>query len=237
MDPADAGSAMPGGESKSAAGGELKAPPEGAVGQPVLPLVDQPLVANVQLLPPSPAALVTEKLGLNRREHDFRVVRARAGDSLGALVQKWCGSTGDYLEQARGLNEELTTLRVGQEIVLPWVADEILLTALESRGAAAPAMASASDATKAEPAVADRSVPAAGEPMHAGIGSLVKPAPAATNARKYKIKAGESLWKIAEREVGRNLVPQFLTQVRELNPGLEADRIREGQEIALPAKN
>ncbi len=204
-----------------------------AAGAPVVPTIDQPLVANVQLLPPSPTAQVTEKLGLNRVERGYRIVRARAGDSLGALVQKWCGQAGDYLEQAKGLNEELTTLRVGQEIVLPLVEDEVLLAAYETRGVAVPAAdhRAASDAPVA--AIGDRSSAGSAEPVHA---SILGTAPVATSQRKYKIKAGEALWKVAEREVGRKLAPRFLEDVRALNPGLDTDRIREGQEIVLPAK-
>lgn len=211
---------------------------------PIAAPSDQPLVANVQLQPPSAAALVTEKLGLNRVERGFRIVRARAGDSLGALVQKWCGSTGDYLEQAKGLNEELTTLRVGQEIVLPLVEDETLLAALESRGVPAtgrptptPAWSllggDAGPVRATPPATAHASlVPDFVTPT---VTPTVAPA-AAAGQRKYKIKAGEALWKIAEREVGRKQAPAFLGKVRELNPGLDTDRVREGQEIVLPPK-
>jgi hypothetical protein len=226
------------GESDSGAGGEIGAAPSleelldqrtdaAAVNQPS-PADDaiggRPLVANVQLPPPTPAALVAEQLGLSRQEHGFRIVRARAGDTLSGLVHKWCAGQDGSLEAARACNEELSTLRVGQDVVLPWVDDEVLLAAHEARKAGG-APATAPDA----PAAALAGLPA--DDGRAGAAG----APAAP--RKHTIAAGESLWKIAEREVGRNGVNAYLQQLRELNPGLDAQRLRVGQQIVLPPKS
>src|SRR5262249_60699753 len=97
---------------------------------------DKPLLTNVQLLPPTAEAMVTEKLGLRRKVNGFCVVTAQPKDTLSTLVQKWCGKTDDYLEQAHGLNEELSTLHVGQEVTLPWVDAEVLIAAINARTAA-----------------------------------------------------------------------------------------------------
>lgn len=97
---------------------------------------DAPLSAGpVVLQPPTTASLVTEKLGLNRKENGFRVVRVQAKDTFGTIVQKWCGKTDGYLEMAQGLNEDLDTtrMRVGTEVTLPWVEDEVILAAYEAR--------------------------------------------------------------------------------------------------------
>lgn len=228
-------------------------------GSPVAPVAgDQPLVANVQLAPPTPAALVTEKLGLSREEHGFRVVRAARGDTLGLLVQKWCGNL-DRLEEARGLNETLETLQVGQPVVLPFVEDEVILAAFEKRTASSVPVSGVGSAPVFAPAPTpgDRTaqngnaqnggaVEASGASALDGV-----PAPAVAPAnrsnaieavgtagatRTHKIRKGESLWKIAEREVGKSKAPAFLESVRAINPGLDVDRLREGQVIALPTK-
>jgi nucleoid-associated protein YgaU len=60
------------------------------------------------------------------------MVRARAGDSLESLVRRWCGARDPFLDEARALNEDLTVLRVGQEICVPWVDDNIVLAATEA---------------------------------------------------------------------------------------------------------
>ena len=217
---------------------------------PVVPgAADQPLAANVQLAPPAPAAVVTEKLGLSREEHGYRIVRATRGDTLGLLVQKWCGGL-DRLEEARGLNETLETLQVGQTVVLPWVEDDLILAAWEKRtGASLPAPVFA----PAPSAVDASSTPGTKSPVTAGASALegvpvtdatktdATKSAADTTAiqgamRKHTIQAGESLWKIAEREVGKKQAPAFLDKVRALNPGLDVDRLREGQVISIPTK-
>ncbi len=197
----------------------------------------QPLVANVQLAPPSVAAMVTEKLGLSRKDRGYRIVRARPGDSLGSLVQKWCGST-DYLLEAQGINETLSVLQVGQEVILPWVDDEVVYAAFERRSqpsqpsqpaAGAGVAEAAGDAgAAAQPAVAS---------AVAGLPTPTVDAAARLGARQHKVAAGESLWKIAEREVGRKHAPGYIEKIRALNPNLDADRIRQGQTIQLPAKD
>lgn len=194
------------------------------------PLGDRSLSTNATLPPPTPASLVTEKLGLNRRDHDYRFVRVRPGDTLGELVQTWCGTTDGYLDLARALNEELTVLKVGDEICLPWVDDELVLAAWEARRAGRTA------------ASMPRGDLAGSEPVDAtvrpGIESATAKVPAASPAsRKHTMQAGETLWKIGERAVGARNVPRFLEQVRALNPGLDLDRLREGQTILLPVSS
>lgn len=190
---------------------------------------DRPLVVNV-LPPPTPASLVTERLGLNQIRDGYRYVRVRSNDTLSGLVQRWCGSIDGYLALARALNEELTVLKVGEEICLPLVDDEVLLAAHEARrGSTGPVDATLDRASSAAPA-----------PGNAALASGTPSVPVeatASGSRSYQLKAGESLWKIGEREVGLRNVPRFLQQVRELNPGLDVDRLREGQTILLPVRS
>lgn len=198
---------------------------------PVVDPATQPLVANVQIAPPTHAALVTEKLGLSRQENGYRIVRAARGDTLGDLVRKWCGSL-DMLEDAQGLNETLQMLQVGQDVVLPWVEDDVILAAYDKRTAPltppVAAVPAATPATGVAEASASRNaaVPAS--------------APVETNAaapRTYKIVAKDSLWKIAEREVGKGKAYAYVEKILDANPNLDAERLREGQTIKLPAKD
>jgi nucleoid-associated protein YgaU len=65
------------------------------------------------------------------------------------------------------------------------------------------------------------------------------PAPGATQtgARTYKITAKDSLWKIAEREVGKAKAYAYVEKILDANPNLDAERLRLGQTITLPAKD
>lgn len=217
---------------------------EPVVEQPKAEAASQPLVANVQLAPPTAAAIVTEKLGLSRMENGYRIVRANRGDTLGDLVRKWCGSL-DQLPDAQGLNETLQTLRVGQDVVLPWVDDEVILAAYDKRTAASaptPELAivpsttpsasgvAAAEASASKGAAATDGVPAPAPVTNGGT-------PAATGARTYKIVAKDSLWKIAEREVGKGKAYAYVEKILDANPNLDAERLREGQTITLPAKD
>lgn len=214
---------------------------------PVVDPATQPLVANVQIAPPTPAALVTEKLGLSRQENGYRIVRAARGDTLGDLVRKWCGNL-DMLEDAQGLNETLQTLRVGQDVVLPWVEDDVILAAYDKRTAPVnppvAATPSATPSTGVVEASASRNAANNGAATgvvanNAGVGApAAAPVEAsAAAARTYKIVAKDSLWKIAEREVGKGKAYAYVEKILDANPNLDAERLREGQTITLPAKD
>lgn len=232
-------------------GAETPGPNEAAQpnGTPTPGVGGQPLAANVQLAPPTPAALVTEKIGLSRRDdtmgHPWRIVRAQKGDTLGTLVQKWCGSL-DLLEEARGINETLDVLKIGSDVWLPWVEDEVLLAAWEKAhptSPVGPAEATAPGRVLLDPANAtasrtDGAAAVDGVPKAAPLIDASKPDVAvAATGRKHKIAAGESLWKIAEREVGRKGATAYIEKILAANPGMDPDRIREGQTLTLPAKN
>lgn len=196
-------------------------------------LGEQPLVvSNVQLAPPSPAEEVAMLLGRSRRDRDCRIVTARPGDTLRELVLRWCGGLDGHLSLAERLNEDGTMLRVGQSVVLPWVDDEALLAAMRERqprpavGGVAPAVPTEAAATgSATTAPSTAAAPAPANP------------PSAAAFRVYVVKAGDMLWKIAEREVGARGAPAFIANVRELNPDLDVDTLRVGQEIRLPPKS
>jgi hypothetical protein len=178
-------------------------------------LLQQPLATNVQLGPPSPAEEVAMLLGRSRRDRDCRLVTARVGDSLSELVLRWCGSI-EFLALAERMNEDGSRLRVGQDVVLPWVDDEEILVALRDR--------EAGRAPRRGAVAADAAASGTGEPVPAAF-------------RLYSVKAGDMLWKIAERDVGARKAPAYIDQVRELNPGLDVNTLRVGQELKLPAKS
>ncbi|MEI6128640.1 MAG: hypothetical protein WCR59_01085, partial [Planctomycetota bacterium] len=186
--------------------------------------IEQPLPAPVVIQPPTSASLVTERLGLSRRENGFRIVRVQTKDTFGGLLQKWCGKPDAFMESAQCLNEELdvTRLRAGSEITLPLVEDDVLLAAYEAR---MPRPLSPVGGIAVTPAATPAGTPA----VNAALGGVppvkvvpskqpMQPSAIAANAnnragvpmdasivrsgdqRKYTIKSGDSYWKIAERE-------------------------------------
>jgi hypothetical protein len=203
--------------------------------QPAVPETN--LATNVQLGPPSPAEEVATVLGTSRHERDCRVVTARIGDSLGGLVQRWCGSA-DALPQAERMNEDSQVLRAGQDVWLPWVDDSEVLAAFRARPAKEPVPASGGGNVAAHEASTKGAGKGAGKGTAAPAASHGKAAeqPAA-GVRTYVIKAGDKLWQIAEKEVGKDKARAFLQRVRELNPELDVDHLKVAQSIKLPGRS
>jgi nucleoid-associated protein YgaU len=206
---------------------------------------EQPLMAQAK--PMVVADLVAQSLGLSRRDRNVRFVRAKSGDSLDTLVRRWCGARDPFLAEAQSLNEDLVVLRVGQEVALPWVDDEVLAAGLEQQKPKTAVVEDMVDVARlAAEASARRngSVPAAvGNPAigsPAGSNAPVAPvgnglaAPAATVATTtYVVKKGDALWRIAERTYGRKNADRMIGEIKAVNPGM-SDSLREGQKIQLP---
>lgn len=210
-----------------------------------------PLVATV----PVPATQrVQQLLGESRRDRTVRIVRARAGDSLESLVRRWCGKRGPFLDEAKALNEQLTVLRIGQEVVVPWVDDEVVLAAYEARqprllagdgsaaGGATPQPAyqpagtpgtvpgpNTSSATRGPSFQVPGARPLGGESRAANANA---PAAAAATV-SYTVQSGDSLWKIAARRYGARNADRMIRAIKELN-GLSSDTLREDQKLLLP---
>ena len=204
--------------------------------------IAQPLAipAPIPVPPPTAADELRSALGYSRVERQYRVVRAKSGDTLGKLVQNWCGSLDPYLEMARGLNEEMTMLQSGQEVWLPLVDDEAVLTAWQARNPKKVETKPETDSGTSGAALASV-VPGLGGST-AGNPALVPAAPGgevappAVNSRTYKVQKGDMLWRVAEKEAGKEGAAAFVKQVRSLNPELNVDRLKVGQTIKIPAK-
>lgn len=197
------------------------------------------------------AELVAQQLGVSRRDRTVRFVRAKNGDSLDQLVRRWCGARDPFLAEAKSLNEDLVVLRVGQEVAVPWVEDEVLLAALEAQkpktlvAQDAPLSAAAGvGAADASTKTGDGVAKPAGSPAptflvpggnaerdKAAVSGGSRPAAA---GRTYTIQSGDSLWKIAERTYGKKDADRMIREILAANPGL-TDKVREGQKIVLPA--
>lgn len=202
----------------------------------------QPLVANER--PLVAMDLVAQKVGAYRRDRTVRLVRARAGDSWDTLVRRWCGARDPFLEEAKSLNEDVNVLRVGQEVCVPWVDDEVVLAAFE-----ASQPKTLVPTGNLVPTGPDRSAPPAGSPIaDATNPSVVKPTFAepggarsatAKDARavgatsEYVVKSGDALWKIAERTYGKQNAKRMVAEIQAANPGL-GETLRVGQKIVLP---
>ncbi len=213
---------------------------------PVAAVVEQPLRAQA----PSASVLVAQRIGVSRREQDFRWVTAKANDGWEMLVQRWCGKVKPYLDETRKLNETTTMLREGQNVLVPWVDDEVLLALWEADQR--PVLVSGGDAQPASGAVAT------GSPAPAGTTGLRTPTlsptsgPAAAGApadpgelalgavvsfEVYEVKSGDTLWPLLAKRFGNGKVPGMIKKVVQLNPGLDPDRLRVGRSIKLPLKS
>lgn len=178
--------------------------------------------------------IVAQQLGSSRRDRMVRFVRAKGGDSLDMLVRRWCGARDPYLAEAKCLNEDLVTLRVGQEVAVPWVEDEVLLAAIEAqkpkvlpetRTTAANVDASAAPSS-VHPAFAEPGAPAS------NAGNAL--ASSASAGSEYLVKQGDNLWRIAERTYGKKNAARMVGEIKKANPSVD-NRLVPGQKLAMPA--
>ena len=210
---------------------------------------EQPLVAQAK--PMVAADLVAQSLGLSRRDRNVRFVRAKSGDSLDTLVRRWCGARDPFLAEAQSLNEDLVVLRVGQEVALPWVEDEVLAAGLEQQkpktvlvddsvdlarlAAEASARRNGGESAAGAAGSATAGSATVGNPIGGGpIGGGLSSSAATVATTTYVVKKGDALWRIAERTYGRKNADRMVGEIKALNPGLSAESLREGQKIQLP---
>lgn len=201
------------------------------------------------------ADLVAQQIGVSRRDRNVRFVRAKQNDTLEGLVRRWCGARDPYLDETKSLNEELVVLRVGQEVAVPWVEDDVLLAAFEASrpktllpleavaggesapGARQPAAADARPSFAqpgAEPATTSRTVgDAAPSPEAARPTAPPVPRSPVAGGMPYTVKKGEALWSIAAKNYGRKNADRMVGEIKAANPGL-SDAVQEGQKIVLP---
>ena len=211
---------------------------------------EMPLMAQVK--PMVAAELVAQSLGLSRRDRNVRFVRAKSGDSLDTLVRRWCGARDPFLAEAQSLNEALSVLRVGQEVALPWVDDEVLAAAIETQRPRTMLEGAGTDSPSvrpdpmvrldAPPVGAPSGNPSVVDPIQSGLDGVAGraienpragPTAAAAATTTYVVKKGDSLWRIAERTYGRQNADRMIAQIKAANTGL-GDTLREGQKIQLP---
>jgi len=242
----NAGGTLTGGKN-AAAGGLVEPALLSGSGVPAPSQLGTELPLMAQVKPMVAAELVAQSLGLSRRDRNVRFVRAKSGDSLDTLVRRWCGARDPFLAEAQSLNEELSVLRVGQEVALPWVDDEVLAAAIETQRPRTLLDGAGTDSPsiRSEPVVR-LDAPAAGtggapviDPIQSGLdgaagrggeGDRMASAAATTT---YVVKKGDSLWRIAERTYGRQNADRMIPQIKAANSGL-GDTLREGQKIQLP---
>ena len=131
-------------------------------------------------------------------------------------------------------------LQSGQEVWLPLVDDEAVLTAWQARNPKKVETKPETDSGTSGAALASV-VPGLGGST-AGNPALVPAAPGgevappAVNSRTYKVQKGDMLWRVAEKEAGKEGAAAFVKQVRSLNPELNVDRLKVGQTIKIPTK-
>ena len=202
-----------------------------------------PLIAQT---PRVAVDLVVEFLGASRRDRTVRIVRARHGDSLESLVRRWCGQRSPFLEEAKSLNEDLSIVRIGQEVVVPWVDDELVLAAYEARqpmlmgeaGKPQPALQPVGAGPQSGPPSGPPSAPPSGlsfrEPGAGGVSAADPNAnAAAVGTKTYEVKPGDSYWKIAQSLYGKGKAPAMVKEIRRLNPDA-SDVLQIKQQLTVP---
>jgi LysM repeat protein len=140
-----------------------------------------------------------------------RSYKAQPGDTLSRIAQKLMGS-GNKANRAAivALNASLKSdpnkIIVGHTYAIPGAA----VTA-----AAPPASKSPITVASAEPALEK------------------KPQPTDAPTHVYTVKSGDTLWSIAVNELGD---ASTMSAIKDLNPKLNADRLRPKMKLVLPAK-
>jgi phage tail protein X len=175
-----------------------------------------PLRRDASLVP------LAELLGEFELERQFdgsyyRLYRVVRGDTFSALVERWTGGL-ENLGLVRALNEEIDpdALKEGQLLRFPLVDDA------ELRAAHAARQAPRSD--RRAPFVAPAPAPAPG-----------RAAGTAVLGADYEIQRGESLWSIAEKQVGVRQAEAYVRAILAANPRIQdASRVRAGDRITLP---
>ena len=144
------------------------------------------------------------------------------GDNPWKISLKLFGD-GRYMDQIVSANPGVNPhrLRSGQTLRIPALPNVKLKLALKEFGTETVATAAR------QPAAAPAAVSA---PASAAVGA---PASAARES-KHVVKSGETLIAIARQHFG-NSSARTLKRIVDANPGLQADHLRVGQELKLPA--
>lgn len=218
----------------------------------------QPLIAKPVLA----SDLVERTFGKSRRDRFVRFVPVKSGDSFERLVKRWCGSVDNYLTEAQCLNEDVATLKIGSEVAVPWVDDEVLAAIIEAQApktllqrGGLPTTGRAATGGNTAPGVPTANtspVPSFLTPGSGLSGSSTNGSssngssgntgnatglgvPASTAGTKpYKVKPGDSLWKIAAKRYGKRNADRMVKAIKELNPEV-SDTLQINQVLNLPA--
>ena len=214
---------------------------------PAATKVEQPL----RIKAPSAEAQVMQKIGPYTLEHGFRRVEVKPNDSWHKIATRWCLDV-DFVDEIKCCNESTTDLRAGQKLFVPMVAsDEQLLARLEAeakptllvagQGAATvagqptgqPSPASASQPNFATPRIERGAPDAAAAIPAAPLGDVAVVTPAQVRFEVYTVKPGDMLEPILRKRFGDKHF-RARKSVEQLNPGLDADSLKIGQQIKLP---
>jgi nucleoid-associated protein YgaU len=152
-----------------------------------------------------------------------------SGDNIYKISARLYGD-GKYTKNILAANPGLEPkkLQPGKIIRVPEISGKPMLVKLA-------AFSAKPDGAAAKTEAAPKTVAAASKPVKADISDKIAEVVSVDGVETHKVQAGETLGTIAKQYYGSS-GPKSIARIVDANKGLNPDKLKVGQEIAIPAK-